>query len=477
MKNLIILFFVLIFSTQNLFSQESWTSTSTGTNVPSPRFNHVALWTGVPLNQMIIWGGNSGTTALNTGSKFDPNSNTWTAMTTTGAPAGREQCATVWTGSTLIVWGGNLYPSTFYNDGAIYNPATNTWTSLPPSPLSVRTNASAIWTGSVMVIWGGQNSTTQLGDGAIYNPILNTWTMLSNLNAPPARYSHTAIWTGSKMIIWGGVGAGGAGTHLQSGGILNMLTTPPTWEAATTITANTPSPRADHTAIWTGTKMIIWGGFGPINNVGTFLNTGGIFDPSTNNWETPPALFQGRSSHAAVWTGKRMVIFGGYGNSGPLNKGGVYDINTNFWTSMNETLSGYPGNRYHNSIIWTGTQIIVWGGCTSLTSGFDTGGIYSNPTLDIKNTSSVSTSYNLSQNYPNPFNPVTNIQFAISKKDFVKITVYDITGKEVKTLVNNVMNTGKYNVDFDASGLESGIYFYRLFTSELTETKKMMLLK
>ncbi len=85
--------------------------------------------------------------------------------------------------------------------------------------------------------------------------------------------------------------------------------------------------------------------------------------------------------------------------------------------------------------------------------------------------------FNLGQNYPNPFNPTTNININVKEVGNVKIAVYDITGKEVAILVNEVMRPGIYKVDFNASKLTSGIYLYRMITSTFTETKKMVLVK
>ena len=85
--------------------------------------------------------------------------------------------------------------------------------------------------------------------------------------------------------------------------------------------------------------------------------------------------------------------------------------------------------------------------------------------------------YSLGQNFPNPFNPVTNIRIGIPKEGSVHLAVYDITGKEALVLVDQKLSTGIYNIDFDASKLASGLYFYRLHSGRFTETKKMMLLK
>lgn len=85
--------------------------------------------------------------------------------------------------------------------------------------------------------------------------------------------------------------------------------------------------------------------------------------------------------------------------------------------------------------------------------------------------------FELSQNYPNPFNPITSIAFEIPSTGIVKLKVYDLLGKEVATLINEVKQSGYYKVDFNASNLSSGIYFYRLETDNKIEIKKMTLLK
>ncbi|MBS1495182.1 MAG: T9SS type A sorting domain-containing protein [Bacteroidetes bacterium] len=86
-------------------------------------------------------------------------------------------------------------------------------------------------------------------------------------------------------------------------------------------------------------------------------------------------------------------------------------------------------------------------------------------------------SFRLNQNYPNPFNPSTKISFDIVKAGAVKLTVSDINGKEVAELVNVSMNTGSYEVNFNAEKLSGGIYFYKLETANGTDTKKMILVK
>ncbi|MEI7483265.1 MAG: T9SS type A sorting domain-containing protein, partial [Ignavibacteriota bacterium] len=89
----------------------------------------------------------------------------------------------------------------------------------------------------------------------------------------------------------------------------------------------------------------------------------------------------------------------------------------------------------------------------------------------------IPTVYSLSQNYPNPFNPTTKINFALPKAGFVSLKIYDVLGREVRTLVNEVKSAGQFSVDFNASEFSSGVYFYRLESNGFTDIKRMMLIK
>ena len=102
-----------------------------------------------------------------------------------------------------------------------------------------------------------------------------------------------------------------------------------------------------------------------------------------------------------------------------------------------------------------------------------------NPSGDVNNRFKKETGFRLFQNYPNPFNPVTKIRYQILNPGFVSLRVYDILGKEIKTIVNDEKKAGLYEADFDASkfNLSSGIYFYRLKAGSFAQTKKFILMK
>lgn len=83
----------------------------------------------------------------------------------------------------------------------------------------------------------------------------------------------------------------------------------------------------------------------------------------------------------------------------------------------------------------------------------------------------------LHQNFPNPFNPATKIRFDVPKAENVSIKIYDMLGKEIETLVNQNLQPGIYETDWDATKVSSGIYYYRIITEKYTETRKMVLIK
>jgi len=90
----------------------------------------------------------------------------------------------------------------------------------------------------------------------------------------------------------------------------------------------------------------------------------------------------------------------------------------------------------------------------------------------------IPTEYSLSQNYPNPFNPTTKINFSLPEDGKIKLTIYDILGREVKRIVNSEFRSaGRYTVEFNGAGLSSGVYFYRIEAGEFVQTKRMVLLK
>ena len=97
--------------------------------------------------------------------------------------------------------------------------------------------------------------------------------------------------------------------------------------------------------------------------------------------------------------------------------------------------------------------------------------------IDEKNNKAFPSNYSLSQNYPNPFNPTTVISYHLPVSSHVELTIYNLLGQEVTSLVKEKQPAGSHQVEWDATGLSSGVYYYRLEASDFTKTKKLILLK
>jgi N-acetylneuraminic acid mutarotase len=409
---------------------------------PSARDDHTMVWTG---NEAIVWGG-----SYANGGRYDPATDTWRSISLAGAPTLRTGNVAVWTGSQMIIWGGGPFtvphglrynpltdtwsPMSTVNEPAIgfgykalwtgtemivvmgqsaaggrYNPVSDTWTLNPPPPLgtdgpavwtgryvllfgrsgsldfntpvflrfepaanewtnlssmsgkpSTRTGHQAIWTGQKMLVWGGQDSTGLTNTGGIYDPVKNQWSATSTANAPTGRTNFTMVWGSGRAVVWGGDSPGTTNTGGRFDPIANAWTP--------TSSVNAPLQRHRHAAVWAGSRMIVWGGEVQVN--GPLLAHGARYDVASDSWTpvssggAPTARF----SHTALWTGSQMLVWGGSGLQGVVNTGGRYDPAVDAWTPI--TTSGAPAARAGHTAVWTGSTMIVWGG------GFNTGGRY-----------------------------------------------------------------------------------------------------
>lgn len=320
-------------------------------------------------------------------------SNSWEAVATPPPIlnfVARTAPTAVWTGSEVIVWGGEGWNGVSYYDldnGIKYDPATDNWSPLTfgNSPPSARHHHTAIWTGSVMVIWGGAPvGGGYLNSGSIYNPATTMWSDLPiDAFTPSARGYHSAVWTGSKMIIWGG--KGNDGPYLDSGSIFDPSLG--SWTQYWGYSGELPPARAEHSAVWTGSKMIIWGG--EISGGGK-TRTAGVYDYLAQTWESMggenfilnTSTLSPRSAHVAVWTGTEMIIWGGCDGSIATNDGARYKpgdgVNPPSWTLL--PLISAPGSREEPSATWIlGIGMFIWGGQYPDTNMMNTGGIYYPP--------------------------------------------------------------------------------------------------
>jgi N-acetylneuraminic acid mutarotase len=344
---------------------DTWTPTNVP-HAPPGRLGHAAIWTGT---EMIVWGGYTRSGSIDTGGRYNPITDSWIKTSDTNAPDPRVFHTVVWTGNEMIVWGGcsDLACYDNLNTGGRYNPSTDTWTAISTTNApEARRAHTAVWTGSEMIVWGGETPTNiDLNTGGRYDPHTDEWTATSTTGAPTGRLGHTAVWAGSEMIVWGGVNCC---QPFNTGGKYNPSTD--SWTA--TNTTNAPAARWAHIAVWTGSEMIVWGGF----NDTTQLNTGGRYDPSTDSWTTTSTINapERRTAHTAVWTGSEMIIWGGVDTPNEINTGARYSPDSDSWTAT--TTTDAPSARSEHTAVWTGSEMIIWGGTPGDPIRLNTGGRY-----------------------------------------------------------------------------------------------------
>lgn len=192
-----------------------------------------------------------------------------------------------------------------------------------------------------MLAWGSSR-------GAAFDPRTSAWGLMATTNQPAARIDHTVVWTGDEMIVWGG--RNGFGSEIVYGNGARYNPSTDTWHPVSAVGA--PSARYGHTAVWTGTEMIVWGG--------SFRDDGARYNPSTDTWAPLSASGapSGRLGHVAVWTGTEMIVWGAY--YGSTNSGGRYNPATDVWRPTDSQCA--PSGRWLVPAVWTGTRMIVWGG-------------------------------------------------------------------------------------------------------------------
>lgn len=386
---------------------DSWTPTSLA-GAPSPRRGHIGVWTG---SSMLIWGGAGATQSLNDGGRYDPVADTWTPISPKNAPPGyylgawsgsrllvwgsfeqtansggsydpvgdlwtpmstvdsptpRHAYSLVWAGSVLVVWGG-VDQTGYLNTGGRYDPVSDSWTptSLSGAP-SQRYGDSLVWTGSEVVVWGGEFNVGDPGLPGRYDPAHDTWRPVSTAGSPSPRSIQPAVWTGSRMVVWGGTSSDGA-IPIDTGGVYDPATD--SWTLTQGLPFSPPK-RYQHTLVWTGSQVLVFGG----NSLGQYSGKTYRFDPLTNTWPPPPSAPSPRTGMSTIWTGSLLIGWGGSGGSGLLNTGFRYDPALDSW--METSTAGAPAARWKHLAVWTGREMIVWGGDAVATGEFTSGGRY-----------------------------------------------------------------------------------------------------
>lgn len=338
------------------FSEAFATKPIAGCGDPfEPRQGHIAIWTGADL---VVHGGASGTIAvpgLTSGLAFEPGSDSWrdiaaSPTSLSGWPGPRA----VWTGEHVLFVAATADADGNHRIGVFsYDPDRDSWSELATMPDDAVIGAVA-WTGDELIMAGGASNLPDDRTWA-YRPSTDTWRELFGADLEPVE-GMAGVWTGEEAVFIGGYSGHGG----REGVAYDPATN--TWRDLA------PSPDGQsvegHELFWTGSEVLVVGGHSGPAHRGSLA----IYDPVADSWRASEPLPIAAGEHlGADWTGTELIIWGGFGTYGGADgdrdhvygEGAAYDPATDRW----RVLAPSPlTDRCHHSGTWTGTEFIVFGG-------------------------------------------------------------------------------------------------------------------
>lgn len=382
----------------------------------------------------IITGAGTNPNASTTVTRYSLTSGTWSAGR--DLPGPKVAGDMVKCGNALYYIGGGAATMTGAANNVTYKytPAAG-WTTVANIPTPVTGNVAECWGDSVIYCVMGGWSTYYRGI-QIYRPGSDSWSRATDsIPATNGRRSFAGGIEGNKLFV----AAGYSGTFRKD-----------FW-------VGTIGPNAE-TITWSQKADVPVRGTGNSRPGGTAINNRFYF---VSGETTPGAAVQ---DSIYIWniTDSTWLpqMLSGRGTQSASNYWGVISS-----TVLNNKARVYIPGGFWPSTVQT-TRMFV------LTDSVDCSLVGNDPVSSV-----IPSSFKLGQNYPNPFNPTTRINYSVPVSGLVKLKIFDITGRLIQTLVNEVKNPGSYLVEFNASSLSSGTYFYRLEGHNFTETKKMLLIK
>jgi N-acetylneuraminic acid mutarotase len=430
---------------------------------------------------------------------YDPVTNTWDT-TLSPMPTPRGFLASAVVNGIIYVIGGGYPVATTKNEA--YNPITDTWTPKADIPGGPRLVMSAAVVNGIIYVEGGNYYENYF---CAYDPVTDTW---DSTLAPMPMGGGISSLTAYNGLIYTFGGSGSSWVPFDYLYAYNPQTN--TWD-----TTLTPMPTARH-SLYTylvGDTIYAVGGS---QSYGTALTTVEAYHPITDSWESLPDMPNPYCMFAGAEVNNKIYVIGGT-SDWVISDYTIWE-NDSIWiipvelTSFTATTNGKKV-----TLNWsTSTELNNLGfeiqrsteGIEFITVGFVNGNgtttepqtySYADKNLDngkyyyrlkqvdyngsyeysdvVEVDFRAFISFLLEQNYPNPFNPSTTIGFGLQEKCNIKITIMNSIGEEVAVLLNEEMDSGYHTVEFNASNLPSGVYFYQLRAGDYINTKKMLLLK
>lgn len=342
-----------------------------------------------------------------------PPAGAWTRLPTAPIVADFGSARSIWTGREAVFYGRDTLtardaqraPYAIGSRGvaAAFDPASKRWRRLPDAPKTGNyCHSSAVWTGARMLVWdcgllaldpasghwrrlsqppagggvvawtgreligwGGGCCGDASADGAAYRPAANRWHRLAR---SPLAGSQQPIgaWTGHELVILvGDRDPNGKRWPSRLARAAAYDPTRDTWRRISPL----PEPRDGASAVWDGHELLVVGGRAP-GAAGSSrpARIGFAYDPVTNRWRSLPAMPSGRIGATTVWTGSQLLVYGGQASEAgkPVRSGFAYDPRANRWW----TLPAAPlPLRLEPTAVWAGDEMVVWGGVPTATWG------------------------------------------------------------------------------------------------------------
>ena len=344
-----------------------------------------ATWTG---SEYLVWGGSSGpngATLHGDGAAYDPANRRWRPVS--ASPLGpRVQHSSVWTGDEWLIWGG--YDSASTNrlhvsaSGAAYDPTKDRWRMLPPSPLAPRAGTAAVWTGKEAIFIGGYPAVRSaevrsLADAAAFDPAKDRWRALPPIPTNPAHAleSFVPVWADGQVLVWASFTRipGSADGSDQAG--YDVFSYDPTHDRWRQVPFTGRPETGVGAAYWTGSAVLLPASPAPRPTESRGPSPSGLrghlYDPTTNRYTAVAHGPVDDTYGPTVLAGDLLVRLSTSQDGAVMPGGGaVWDPRTDEWTA----LARAPRLLGDTPAVWTGSELLLWGGVYVDTQGPSPGG-------------------------------------------------------------------------------------------------------
>jgi hypothetical protein len=449
-------------------------------------------------NEVYVGGGftSAGGVSANRVARFNTQTNTWSTLGTGSSNGVSGTVLALAVVGNEVVVGGSFTEAggVSANRVARFNTATNTWSSLGTGSSNGVSGIGLVYVYALAVVgnevYVGGDFTEAGGVSANrvarFNTATNTWSSLGTGSSNGVSGVVNALAVVGNEVYVGGDFTSAGGVSANRVARFNTQTN--TWSSLGTGSSNGVS----------GIGLVYVYALAVVGNEvyvgGDFTEAGGVsanrvarFNTQTNTWSS---LGTGSSNgvsggivsavNALAVVGNEVYVGGDFTEAGGVSANYVarFNTQTNTWSSLG-TGSSNGVNDWVQALAVVGNEVVV-GGDFTLAGGIASTFIarWNSGTSRVEQLSPTAPkTFLLEQNYPNPFNPSTTIRYQLPVASEVKLEVYDVLGKKIATLVSERQSAGSYQVVWNASGLSSGTYFYRLQAGTFVETKKMIMVK